>query len=199
MFTLKDFHDNEVVTMLEKWHFPAQNFVYDHPKRVTIRTFCSMAVFEAELLWAEELWTHPSVRATSHERARGYNACAVRYDPNEAEVCKAGLSRSVDENIGLNRQSRLEDSEWLCTSKAYPLEIPMDHTLAVHIDQASRDVSQLWKSHNRQQQARTVEARTGTYKFKPVRILTCRHKLVDVPVCHPLRHHRELGLGHYDP
>ena len=97
--------------MLEKWHFPTQNFVYDHPKRVTIRAFRSVAVFETELLWAEEFWAHPSVRATSHKRTRGYNACAVRYDPNETEVCQAGLTRSVDKNIGLSEQSQLEDSE----------------------------------------------------------------------------------------
>ena len=36
------------------------------------------------------------------------------------------------------------------------------------------------------------------YEFKPIHILVCLHKLVDVSVRHPLRHHRELNPGHFD-
>ena len=75
----------------------------------------------------------------------------------------------------------------------------MNHSLTVHVDQTFRDVSQLRKSHNRQLKVRMVGSRTETYKFEPIRILVCRHKLVDVSVRHPLRYHRELGFGHYDP
>ena len=37
----------------------------------------------------------------------------------------------------------------------------------------------------------------GTDQFEPIDIRLLLHKLVDIPVVHPLRHHCELGLRHY--
>ena len=37
-----------------------------------------------------------------------------------------------------------------------------------------------------------------SYKLEPIRLSMHLDKLVDVPVCHPLRHHRELGITHRD-
>ena len=38
-----------------------------------------------------------------------------------------------------------------------------------------------------------------TYKSEPIHTYVFLHKLVDVPITHPLRYHGKLILGHHHP
>ena len=64
----------------------------------------------------------------------------------------------------------------------------MDYPLTVHIDQAPGNTFQLWmpRSFHSQQLVRIAGSWTKTNKFKPICLLMAFHKLVDVPVQHPL-------------
>jgi hypothetical protein len=64
MFASTDFRNDGLVFIPGERNVPTQDFIYDHPKRVTIRRFCPTAVFETEALRIEELWTHPPVRTS---------------------------------------------------------------------------------------------------------------------------------------
>ena len=73
----------------------------------------------------------------------------------------------------------------------------MDHSLVMHIDQAPCNVAQLWGRVIINNFKGSCAAVWETNQFEPVRIPMLSHKLVDVPIGHPLRHHCELILGHY--
>ena len=60
------------------------------------------------------------------------------------DVCLA------DDSVGKEDMAQL--------SMTHPFEITVDHSLTVHVDQAPRDVGQLWEPRNRQQRVRTVGA-----------------------------------------
>ena len=34
------------------------------------------------------------------------------------------------------------------------------------------------------------------YKFKPISLLMGLDKFIDIPICHPLRHHYEVVIAH---
>lgn len=67
------------------------------------------------------------------------------------------------------------------------------------VSQAVRDIAQL---QGKNQLSSTIHGRdwnmTKTDKFKPICVTMFLYKLVDVPVRHPLGHHRKLCLGHDD-
>ena len=53
----------------------------------------------------------------------------------------------------------LKREAWLQLPKTYPLEIPVDHSLAVHVDQAACGVAQLQEPCNHQKWVGTAGAR----------------------------------------
>ena len=59
-FAFNNLPGNDKVRISVKWYAFAQNFVYHHSKRLTVRRFRPMAVFEADPFRVEELWAHPS-------------------------------------------------------------------------------------------------------------------------------------------
>ena len=58
----------------------------------------------------------------------------------------AGL---IDQDVGLTDEA-IQEKGVLQLLKTYPLEIPVDHPLPVHVDQTLRDVAQLGRPHQRQ-------------------------------------------------
>ena len=75
---------------------------------------------------------------------------------------------------------------WRYVSKTHPLEITVGHSLVVYIDQPPRDVAQLPYHIVVNDGRGLLDLKQKTYEFEPIRIWMCLHKLVDVPVCHPL-------------
>ena len=73
----------------------------------------------------------------------------------------------------------------------------MDHSLIMHIDQALCNVAQLWGRVIINNFRGLGDAELETNQFEPVYIPMPSHKLIDVPIGHPLRHHCELILGRY--
>jgi len=71
----------------------------------------------------------------------------------------------------------------------------VDHSLLMHINQAPCHVPQL-QNHVTISEVGYQKPGRKTYKIESICILVCSHELVDVPVWHPLRHHRELSLRH---
>ena len=65
----------------------------------------------------------------------------------------------------------------------------------VHIHQSSSDVPELSivGGYEREVQS-AVEA---TYKLKPIHVLVGLDELVDIPIIHPFRDHREMAIPHY--
>ena len=94
------------------------------------------------------------------------------------------------------QRERERERERLRFSKTYSFEIAVDHSLAVHMDQTPRNVSQLPKPVIVSNRRGYKELEWITYEFKSVLARACCHKLDDVPVRHPLRHHSELIPGH---
>ena len=84
-------------------------------------------------------------------------------------------------------------------SKTHPFQIPVDHSLIVHMDQSPCDISQLPESQIINGDRGATWVKQGTHKLKPVLVRMRHHKLVDVPVRHPLRHHNEPVISHHHP
>ena len=63
----------------------------------------------------------------------------------------------IDQDIGLTDAS-VKEKDTTRLSKTYPFEVPVDHSLTVHVDQALCDVGQLWEPRNWQQQLRVAGA-----------------------------------------
>ena len=73
----------------------------------------------------------------------------------------------------------------------------MDHSLVMQIDQAPRNVAQLWDLVIINDLRGSCDTVGETNQFEPVYIPIPSHKLVDVPIGHPLRHHCKLILCRY--
>jgi hypothetical protein len=65
--------------------------------------------------------------------------------PKSARRLRGGFDQS---GCCPNRRTSFKRKVWLQILKTHPLEISMDHALAVHIDQSPCDVAQLWELHD---------------------------------------------------
>ena len=73
----------------------------------------------------------------------------------------------------------------------------MDQSLAVDVEQAPSDASQLYDlSECQWTQCVQTAFEQWTYQLQPVCIRMRLHEVIDVSVCHPVRYHCELGLRH---
>ena len=88
----------------------------------------------------------------------------------------------------------VEERDADAVSETYPLQIPMDHSPSVQLDQAPRGPSQLHRLQSFQCRERKQGTVRKTHKGEPVRAPMGLHELIYIPICHPFRHHRELEL-----
>ena len=87
----------------------------------------------------------------------------------------------VDQDIGLDKKRvRRQGGEWI--SESYPLQIPVDHRLTVHVYQPPSDVFELSEGY----WLRPRSARARSYELEPIRIPMGLDELIDVPVYHPV-------------
>ena len=68
----------------------AQNFVYHHPERITIRGSRPWNSIEAERGWIDQFWTHPAAITTLLERGRGARGA------EQTKIREAGATVIVD-------------------------------------------------------------------------------------------------------
>ena len=78
-------------------------------------------------------------------------------DCKKSEIRKTGVAGLINQDVGLIDDS-VEKNGMTQLVMTYPFEIPMDHILTVHVDQALCNVSQLREPCNRQCQVRIVGA-----------------------------------------
>ena len=71
----------------------------------------------------------------------------------------------IDQDIGLTDAS-VKEKETTRLSKTHPFEVPVDHSLTVHVDQAFCDVGQLREPRNRQQQVRVAGAQMDNLQVR---------------------------------
>ena len=81
---------------------------------------------------------------------------------------------------------KLKCREQLWNLNTYPLKVPVDDSLPMHIDQPPGDVSQLRQPHKMSVVKENRDLEWKPYKFQPVCICVGLHESIDATIYHPL-------------
>lgn len=81
--------------------------------------------------------------------------------------------------------------------ETYTLEVPMDHSLVMNVNQPLGNTFQLDGSEFSAKKG-CRDFRRSTYEPDPVYVRMCLREVIDIPIYHPVRYHGEVALGHHN-